>query len=160
MPATTRLLLPFTGGIDTQALDCAVQLAVQRRATLVPFALIPSHDEREVRLEQIQQAQDFLECIRCKAEREHVQVTPLRVFTRDIALSIEAVAGEQLCESVVLFLCNTQEILLERAVIYDLVERASCHLHLILFLPRHRRGILGLSSCCSVFGERSIYGPA
>lgn len=145
MPATTRLLLPFTGDINTQALDCAIQLAVQRRATLVPFALLPLRDKRAMRLEHIQQAQDFLECARRKAERRGVQTVPLRVVTRDVALSIEAVAGEQLCESVILFLCNTREILLERAVICELMERASCHLHIILFPQKTRKRTFGLS---------------
>ncbi len=145
MPATTRLLLPFTGDINIQALDCAIQLAVQRRATLVPLALIPLRDGRAMRLEQMQQAQDFLECIRRKAERRGVQTAPMRVFTHNVALSIEAVAGEQLCESAILFLCNTRDILLERPVICDLMERASCHLHIILLPPRRRRRAIGIS---------------
>lgn len=138
MESIARLLLPFTGGIDVMALNYAMQLAEQRGATLVPLALIAPRPGKGARLEHIQQAQDFLELTRRKAERLRVPIEPMRLHTRDAALSIEAIAGEMDCEAVLLFLCNTEEILLGHAEIRALMDNSACNMHIIL-LPEKRR---------------------
>lgn len=136
---TIRLLLPFTGSISPLALSYAVQLAEQRQATLVPLALIRVKPGKAARLEHIQQAQDFLELTLCKAERQQVPVEPARIYTSDVARSIEAVAGEMNCEAVILFLSDTDEVLLEPAEIGELMDRAACNAHLVLLPTRRAR---------------------
>jgi hypothetical protein len=136
---TTRLLLPFTGSINALALSHAVQLAVQRQATLVPLALIRVKPNKAARLERIQQAQDFLEFARCKAERQGVQIEQARVYTSDVARSIEAVAGEMNCEAVIIFLSATEEVFLEPAEIRELMDRAACNAHIVLLPSRRER---------------------
>lgn len=134
MDTTTRLLLPFTGSINALALSYAIQMAEQRHATLVPLALIPQGG----RLEHIQQAQDFLEFTRRKAERQGVPIEPARIYTGNAARTIEAFSGEMNCEAVILFLSNTNEVLLEHAEIRELMDHSNCNMHIVL-LPEKRR---------------------
>ena len=143
MHSTTRLLLPFTGGINVTALNYAMQLAEQRRATLVLLALIPTRPGKGVRLEHIQQAQDFLELTRRKAERQGVPIEPMRLYTRDAALSIEAIAGEMDCEAVLLFLGNRDEALLGHTEIRALMDNSACNMHIILLPERRERRTTG-----------------
>jgi len=136
---TTRLLLPFTGSIHPLALNYAVQLAQQRQATLVPLALIRVKPGKAARLEHIQQAQDFLELTRCKAARQKVPLEQVRIETSDVVHSIEVIAGEMNCEVVILFLSETDEVLLEPAEIRKLMDCASCNAHLVLLPSRRER---------------------
>lgn len=136
---TTRLLLPFTGNLNVPALSYAIQFAEQCQATLVPLALIRVMPHKAARLEHIQQAQDFLECIRYKAQRQSVPIEQARIYTSDAVRSIEAVAGEMNCEAVMLFLSNTEEVLLDLAELRELMDRASCNAHLVLLPTRRAR---------------------
>src|SRR5713101_195830 len=79
MTKTTRLLLPFTHGVEMDTIEAAVLLAASHHATLVPLSLIltPQTRGKGVRLEYIQQSKDFLEAVRHKASRHHV---PLERF--------------------------------------------------------------------------------
>lgn len=137
----TRLLLPFTGSINALALSYAIQLAEHRHATLVLLALVRVKPGQAARLEHIQQAQDFLEFARCKAGRQGVSVERARIFTGNVARSIEAVAGEMNCEAVILFLSASDEALLEFTEITDLMDHAACNAHVVLlpFKPRRER---------------------
>lgn len=143
MDTTNRLLLPFTRGMNAQALDYAVQLTRQRQAMLVPLALIPVRPDKRTRLEYVQQAQDFLEYTRHKAERQDVAVLPARVYTGNVALSVEAIAGEMACEAVLLFLCNTDEVLLGHAEIRELMDHSTCNMHIVLFPGKRKRRVSG-----------------
>lgn len=138
MYATTRLLLPFTGSINALALRYALQLAEQRHATLVPLALIPVRPDQSVRLEYIQQAQDFLVLTSRKASRQGVPLETTQLYTQNVVRSIEAFAGEMHCEAVLLFLCNSSEVLLGRAEIRALMEHGACNMHMVL-LPEKKR---------------------
>lgn len=137
--ATTRLLLPFTGSMNMLALSYAIQLAKQRQATLVPLALIRVKQCQVARLEYIQQAQDFLEFARCKAERQGIPVEQARVYTSDVALSIGAIAGEMNCEAVLLFMGRSDEAFLEAAEIRTLLDYAICNAHIVLLPSRHNK---------------------
>ena len=140
MQTTKRFLLPFTGGINSLALAYAVQLAEQYHATLVPLALIPQCDQQNVRLELIQQAQDFLEMTRRKASRRQVSLESSQLYTRNVLCSIEAFAREMHCEAVLLFLSKKEDILLSRPYIHALMEEATCNMHFVL-LPEKKRGL-------------------
>lgn len=135
----TRLLLPFTGSIHALALDYAIQLAQQRQATLVPLALIRIKPGKAARLEHLQQAQDFLELTHWKARRQHVPVEQARIYTSNVARSIEAITGEMNCEAVILFLNDAKDILLEAAVIQELMDHTACNAHLVLLPNRRER---------------------
>lgn len=134
---TIRLLLPFTGNVNTLALNYAIQFAEMRQATLVPLALIRVMPGKAVRLELIQQAQDFLEFVRYKARQQRVPIEQARIYTSDAVRSIEAVAGEMNCEAVMLFLSDTADVLLDHAEFRSLMDHAACNAHLVL-LPARR----------------------
>jgi hypothetical protein len=137
--AITRFLLPFTGSINAPALAHAVQLAAYHQATLVPLALIRVKPNKAARLERIQQAQDFLELARHKAERQGVPIEQARVYTSDVARSIEAIAGEMRCEAVIIFLCTTEEMFLASTEISELMDHAACNAHIVLLSGRRER---------------------
>jgi len=48
MTRTTRLLLPFTHGVEMDTIEAAVLLAASHHATLVPLSLILSPQARGV----------------------------------------------------------------------------------------------------------------
>lgn len=135
MHATTRLLLPFTGEIDIRAAAYALQLAHQRHATLVALALIA----KEARLEHIQQAQDFLELLRHKAEQQRVLVEQARFYTDDIASSIETLAREMGCEAVILFVSAGNGALLRHEEVRALMDSTTCNLHIVLLPDTQQR---------------------
>lgn len=135
----TRLLLPFTGNINTRALGYAVQLAKQRQAPLVCLALLQVKPGKAARLEHIQQAQDFLEFVHYKAEQQGVPSGQVCLCTGDSVRSIEAVATEMHCETVILFTSPNHEVLLDLAQIRELLARAACHTHLVLLPPKRAR---------------------
>lgn len=140
---TTRLLLPFTGGINEMALSYALQIAEQRRATLVLLALIEVKPNKGARLEHIQEAQDFLVLARCKARRLGIPIESASVYTGNVALSIEAVTGEMNCDSVILFLGMKDEALLKHEEVRELMDRAVYNMHIVL-LPTRRKQRLAL----------------
>lgn len=144
MHTTTRLLLPFTEGISSLALGYAVQIAQQSRATLVPLALIPVRPKQHVRLELIQQAQDFLVLITHKATRQGVPIEAAQLYTQDSVRSIEVFAREMHCEAVLLFLSYAGEVLLGHAEIRALMERGTCNIHLVLLPAKRTRRVRGV----------------
>ena len=98
---TPRWLLPFTFGIDMRAIDSAVCLAESAGATLVPVALIRASSEG-TRLELIQQAKDFLEAVRSKADRHQVPLERYEVFTVDVLASLATLVHDTHCGGIVL----------------------------------------------------------
>lgn len=98
---TPRWLLPFTHGMDMQAIDYAVRLAKSTGATLVPVSLI-SAPPGGARLEHIQQSKDFLEAVQHKATCFQVPVERYEVFTTDVQQSLTTLVRERHCDSIVL----------------------------------------------------------
>ncbi len=131
---TTRLLLPFTHGIDMDVLDYAVLLAKSRDATLVPLALIhvpEGRRSRGARLEHVQQSKDFLEAIKHKASRYAVPLERFEIFTSDVVVSINVHAQKMECESILLFVQDGEGILLQTNQMKHLMEQALCKLAII-----------------------------
>ena len=104
MSETTRLLLPFTHGVEMDTIEAAVLLAASHQATLVPLALIlvPQTRGKGARLEHIQQSKDFLEAAQNKALRHGVPLERFEVFTSDVLQSIAVLVHELSCDGVVL----------------------------------------------------------
>jgi hypothetical protein len=131
---TTRLLLPFTHGVDIFAIEQAILLAKSLNATLVPLSLIQVSQERcarGARLEHIQQSKDFLEAVKYKAARYGVPVDRFEVFTADIEQDINIVAKEQQCEGILLFLRRNKGVLLQANEIKRLMEIAASKLYVL-----------------------------
>lgn len=140
----TRLLLPFTHGVDTQAIEVAVRFAHYHQATLVPLALIPapprvwfSHGPR---LEAFQQAQDFFAVVRHKAEKHAVPVEDVQLVTPDIIESIFTAARTYTCEHILLLMRQKKGLLLHAREITALLKRRKYSLSLIhLHPPQNKR---------------------
>ena len=112
---TRRWLVPFTWGVDMQAIDAVARLAEGGEATLVAVSLISKPDKpgsHGPRLEHIQQSKDFLEAIKWKAERLGIALERHEVITVDVMQSIAALARELRCDAIVLVSRGEREALL------------------------------------------------
>jgi hypothetical protein len=129
-----RLLLPFTHGIQTNALEYAVQLAKSRNAALVPLSLIQVAKEcgaKDVRLEDIQQSKDFLEAVKHKAARYGVRVEQIELYTSDVVESVNALAQDADCEGILLFVREGEDVLLDVNQIKHIVAKVASKHHII-----------------------------
>jgi|SRR5581483_705473 len=143
--STTRLLLPFTGWLDAQALDCAIELAQYEGAILILLSLIVGRLERkggQIRLEQIQQSKDFLILATHKAHRAGVLVESHEIYTRDAVRSLTLLAQEQMCDSILLFVRDKQSVLLQdseakRTLAWQGIARCVIYIPAIVSLPLH-----------------------
>lgn len=154
-----RLLVPFTHGIDTYALEYAVQFAKNYDAELVAAALLPSRAFiKDLRLEHIQQSRDFHETMRNKAQQHDVTVEIVEISAAHTVQHIHMLVQEQECAGIVLFVRAGQGVLLDTHEIKDIMAASPCKLY-ILRLPAsagkrafqflvqdflHRLGIPGL----------------
>jgi len=113
---TRRWLLPFTHGVDMQAIDSVISLAESGGTTLVALSLISVPEARRsrgARLEDIQQSKDFLEAVKWRASRHQVPVENHEVFTGDVLGSIAMLVGELGCDSIILVSGRKHEVLLQ-----------------------------------------------
>src|SRR5215469_3034634 len=148
----TRLLLPFTHGVEMEALDSAMSLSKARHATLVALALIRVKAKRrrsEPRLEQVMQAKDFLEAVRWKAARHGVPIERFEVETPDVVQSLDVLTKQLSCSGMVLFVRQGRGVLLSTNEIACLVEQIDCTSYLVHLKanshPLHERLSLFLS---------------
>ena len=140
-----NLLLPFTHGVDTCAIEQALLLAKSRRATLVPLALIHVPEERRAkgaRLEHVQQSKDFLEAVKHKAARYAVPIERFEIFTSDVVQSINTFASELECEGILLVVGRKDGILLQASEIKRLVETTTCRLYILRLQTGGGEGLL------------------
>ena len=138
----SRLLLPFTSGVSSQAITCAVQLARSQNAVLVPLVLIQykaGSASRNVRLEHIQQSQDFLEMVRTIAARLHVSVECYECQTSDVVSSITQLSSELACESQVVVMSTHKTWLMQSHEAQALLKQADISLMLIHMQARSQR---------------------
>src|SRR5579884_403860 len=98
---TTRLLLPFTHGVEMQALEVALRFARNDDAILVPLALLHVNGKARyprVRAEAWQQAKDFLEAAYNKAIRYDVSVERFEAITSNPVEKIAGFAAMNKCD--------------------------------------------------------------
>ena len=100
-----RYLLPFTCDVDTQAIRSALVLAKVHNATLVGLALhtlSKGQGPENIRLEYLQQAQDFLSVLETQAAIQSVPVELYTDATHDISASISYYTKNMRCQRVIL----------------------------------------------------------
>jgi len=133
MVLMTRLLLPFTHGIEVSAITAALALAQRFDATLVVLSLIhlPLAPDRGPRWEDIQQSNDFLEFVHHKAARSDVPVERVEIYTRNPVSSIRALAQEMVCVGIVLVVRRGAGVLLATNEVKQLLEDKSMPLHIV-----------------------------
>jgi hypothetical protein len=134
------LLLPFTHGIDGQAITYALSLASQREAALILLSLLrPSRrrGKQAVRLEDIQQVTDFVEYTQRRATRMGIPIQHAEIHTEHPVQSIRAFALEMDCEGIILFVRRGKGILLDTYEIKQLLEDQRIPLY-VANLPQPR----------------------
>jgi hypothetical protein len=140
MMEAPRWLLPFTHGVDMQAIDNVVSLVKSTGATLVAVSLISASSKagsRGPRLEHIQQSKDFLEAVKWKAARYEVQVERYEVFTADVMQSIAILTREMRCDAIVLVTSSKREALLQTHEVKCLLIEPPASLVIIRLLANH-----------------------
>ncbi|HEU5384006.1 MAG TPA: hypothetical protein VFV38_52090 [Ktedonobacteraceae bacterium] len=137
-----RFLLPFTFDIEMDILEAVVRLAAERRATLIPLSLIPQPvgKRRSVRLELLQQSQDFLEAVRVKAAHSSVPLAPVEVFTSDLVHSILASIDQCHCDGILLATRGNHGCFVSLEVMEQLMCLQPCALW-VLHFPASPRGL-------------------
>lgn len=145
-----RWLLPFTHGVNMQAIDFAVSLAQNAGARLVAVSLVSVPQESRssgARLEYIQESKDFLEAVKWKAARYEVPTERYEVFTGDVLQSITLLAYNHDCDSIILVTSEKKDVLLETREVKRLLEAPPVSLVLIRLPARAERlSILHLGS--------------
>ena len=129
-----RWLLPFTNGVDMQAIDYLVSLAENNGATLIPVSLVSVPDDsrsRGARLEHIQQSKDFLEAVKYKSARLQVPVERYEVFTSDVIQSITTLVHDLHCDGIVMVAVEHKEVLLRAHELKQLLVEPPVSLVLI-----------------------------
>ncbi len=100
-----RYLLPFTCDVDIQAIRSALVLAKVHNAKLVALVLLPLSQQQSpdnVRLEHLQQAQDFLSVLETQAAIQAVPVELHTDYTYDISESISYYRKQLGCQRVLI----------------------------------------------------------
>lgn len=143
----SRLLLPCTSGVDSQAITYAVQLARSQNAVLVPLALVQYKAGRtpnDARLEHIQRSKDFLEMTRTIAARFNVTVECYECYTSDVVSSMIQTCSELACVSEIVVMSKQKTYLIQADEVKALLQQPDISL-MILQAPEHsqrRRSVL------------------
>lgn len=121
------LLLPFTHGIDVQAISAALSLAAQCEAELMLLPLVRLRRlgrgrQEAIRPEDIQQALDFLVYTQQRAKRMGISTRQSQIHTGHPVHSIRAFAREMACDGILLFLRAGKGVLLETEEVKQLLE--------------------------------------
>jgi hypothetical protein len=128
----SRILLPFTDGVNSDALEYAVLLARNYHATLVPFSLMyVPQTARSVRLEHIQQSKDFLALVQAKAAKYGVSIEPHEVYTSDVIESIHCTMQAMSCRNIVLFVRDGNGVLLHTQEVKHILTQIPGQHHVI-----------------------------
>ena len=111
-----RLLLPFTHGIDEQAIDNVLRFAKASDVTLVALALISAPDasyREQLRPERIEKATDFLETIVAQASFYGVKVEQQEAYTLDVTATIKDTLQAAECQGILLIVKEQGPCLLQ-----------------------------------------------
>jgi hypothetical protein len=117
-----------------QALDAALGLVQKGNATLVALSLItipPKKGARGVRLEHIQQSQDFLETVKYRAARFAIPIERHEVYTENVLESLETLPHKLGCEGMILVGRGEQALLLNSQEMQHMLSAVPVPLMLI-----------------------------
>ncbi|HLG65361.1 MAG TPA: universal stress protein [Ktedonosporobacter sp.] len=158
-----RVLLPFTDGINMEAMECAVQFASSCHATLIALAVIYLPEQQRsngLRPEAVAQANDFLEAIQYKAKRATVPIERFEIVTYDVVRCINAFVQEMSCDGILLCSQQNASALLAFKMKQQLLEQAACPLYLIHLPPSNKtRPVLTqLKHCMDTLFQRQEPG--
>ncbi len=133
----SRWLLPFTYGVDMQAIDAAVRLAEGTSATLVAVSLIFVPGEapgRGAHPEHMQQSKDFQEAVYYRASELKVPLERYEIFTSVIQERLTTLSSELRCDAIILLGHNRHPTLLHAHEMNPLLAEPPARL-LYIHLP-------------------------
>lgn len=158
----SRLLLPFTHGIEMEALNAAISLAEVCHATLVAVALLrvkAKGRRQEPRLEDVMEANDFLEAVRWKAARAGVSTEGFQVETADVEQSLDVLPRQFFCGGIVLFVREGQGVLLRTDDMVGCPHQEHCTSYLVHLPAKHRSQSVSLFKRLFLFFFRERLRP-
>lgn len=139
----SRLLLPFTGEIQEEAIDAALMIAQCCGATLVPLSLIrlPEMAETEhARFERRRQIRMFQNIVSHRAALMKVPVEGITRSTHNVRRSIHLFAQEMKCIGILLFTHEGKSVLLDTNEVKQVVEQEkSIPLYCVRLVPGENR---------------------
>lgn len=140
MAQATRILFPFTHGIEVSAITSALAVAHRLDATLVTLSLIqlPQTPGKGPRWEAIQQSRDFLAFVQHKAGRSGVPIECVELRTHHPISSIRALALELECIGIILVVRRGVGVLLATHEVKQLLEDKRLFLYLISLPTKDR----------------------
>lgn len=130
-----RLLLPFTHGVRTDALEYAILMAQSRDAVLVSLSIIDEGGIKGARLEDIQQSQDFMSLVERKGLKHGVEVEQKEVYTSDAVASIQEQMQSMNCDGVLLLVEDRKGVLLQTAEVKHVIASITSQVHVIRMQP-------------------------
>ncbi|GER91573.1 hypothetical protein KDW_57350 [Dictyobacter vulcani] len=137
-----RLLLPFTHGIDGNAIDFALSMAQQEQAILVVISWLHTSPDatttEQPRLGFIEQSQDFLALVEHKARRLQVPIERIELYSANVVKSMMAMAGEMDCDALLLFQRNHKAVLLDELELKQLLVMSRVPLLFVQMTARTR----------------------
>jgi len=136
-----RFLLPFTCDVDVKALHHVLQLVKMHNATLVALALIPLAEQQrpdDVRLEHLQQVQDFLAVLHTQADIHAVHIEEYEIYTYDVPGSIGRYTQHLHCQRILLSYEGEKAHFLQHHEAQQLRVGSTQPLHVLYTEPRPR----------------------
>src|SRR5579859_4200847 len=111
-----RWLLPFTHGVDCEALDLVCQTAQEADATLVAISLLAPGTGEGIQIEKIQESKDFLESVHYHARIHQIIAERHEVWVAtgdNVPARIQTFVRDYQCDSMVMIVQQGQGVLLQ-----------------------------------------------
>jgi hypothetical protein len=133
-----RLLLPFTSTIDAGAMEYALMLAHRSQSTLVGSAFLSVSEEKKTApcLGEREQARDFLELLSTKAQRMHVPLERMELYSHDSVQSIQLLSQELDCDAILLFMREGKGVLLTNEEVRQIISEERFPIFLVRLMTR------------------------
>jgi len=126
--------------MNIEALEQAVLLAKDSKATLVPASIIRLTKSQQAggpRLEDLEQAQDFLEAINYRAQKNGIPVEQVEFATSDVPQCINTLVRTLDCDGVMLFMRGKDALLLDIDDIRRVMQTSPGRCYLFHLEPRN-----------------------
>lgn len=132
-----RWLLPFTHGVDSEALDLVCQMAQEANATVIAISLRIPEPGKGLQIEEIQEFKGFLECVHAQARMYQAIAERHEVWVAtgdNLPSRIQTFVREYQCDSLVVIVKQGQGVLLQTDLVATLIVNSPAPL-VLLRLP-------------------------
>lgn len=146
-----RWLLPFTDGLGTCAIDCALRQAKHCGATIVAVSLCTAAPQKQTSLERNTQARVFLKVVQRAAEKYQVSVERYQVFTSDVVRSISMLTSDLQCTGIVVVIGEKQGVLLSNQELRHLLLHEQSSSLVLIRLPVQKEKTSALNLAAKIF---------